>query len=384
MKKLSKNLHLSKPEIIKKGSIFTPDYIVELVYKQIIPYINNKSIIGDFCSGYGAFLDKFNTLPNRCFGTELDDKSYDFLIKNFNNEIYHENSLINVNRNKYNITNSDELIIVGNPPYNDTTSHYKKGEKGKLICDEDLISRDMGTSFMKAYSKLHAKYICILHPLAYLIKKQNFNMLKDFKNNYKLINAIIFSSKEFESIKKSNSDFPVVAALYERDKHGMSYDDIYKFKFEIFNSNKTFCLENIQTIDGIISKYPKKGDKNKIQFYTQRDMNSLLRNTSFTNNAKDNGINVTIDNLYQYSWLFFLKSNFNPKNNKFLYGNLSPLYFSDLEKDSYKNAVVSYAYNNCSIVSNSIPKEEIETKYGPLVNEYKILFDKLKELYIFE
>jgi len=384
MRKLSKNIHLTKSEIIKNGSIFTPDYIVDLVFSLIIPHINNDSIIGDFCSGYGAFLDKFNELPNTCFGTEMDDKSYEFLKENFNNIVYHENSLININRKKYNIKDNDELIIVGNPPYNDITSQYKKGKKGEILCDDDVKSRDMGTSFLKAYSKLNAKYICVLHPLAYLIKKQNFNMLKDFKDNYKLLKAIIFSSKEFESIKKSNSDFPVVAALYERDNDGMTYEDIYNFKFNILDSNKVFCLNNIKTIDGIISKYPKKEEKSKIQFYTQRDMNSLLRNTSFISSSKTNGINVNIDNLYQYCWLFFLKNNFNPKNMKFLYGNLSPLYFSELESDNYKNMVVSYAYNNCSLLSDSFKKEDIEFKYGRIVDNYEELYNKLNELYLFE
>ena len=385
MIKLSKNIHLNKDDIIKNGSIFTPDYIVKLVYDMIITYIKNDTIIMDLGSGYGAFINEFSKLHNRCIGTDIDEKSYHFLQKNFeNNDIYLENSLLNVNRKKYHLKKKDDLIIIGNPPYNDITSQYQKGKKGSLICDQDLISRDMGMSFLKAYNKLNANYVCVLHPLAYLIKKQNFNMLKDFKNNYKLIKAIIFSSKEFESIKKSNSEFPVVAALYERNNDGMTYETICNFKFDIFNSDKLFCLNNIKTIDGIIQKYPKKGEKSNIQFYTQRDINSLLRNATFIVGPKTNGINVTIDNLYQYSWLYFLKENFNPKKNKFLYGNLSPFYFKELETQKYQNLVVSYAYNNCPLIKKYFSKKDIELKYGKIIDNYEFLYDKLKELYIFE
>ena len=80
--------NLTKEDIIKNGSIFTPNYIVELVYDMVLPYIKRSSVIADFCSGYGAFLDKFNDLNNKCIGTEFDEKSYNFLIQNFDNNIY--------------------------------------------------------------------------------------------------------------------------------------------------------------------------------------------------------------------------------------------------------------------------------------------------------
>lgn len=383
MKKLSKNIHLTKEDIIKNGSIFTPKHIVDLVFKMTRKYIKSETVIGDFCSGYGAFIDIFNKTENRCFGTEADDKSYEFLKENFDNEFFLENSLLNVGREKYNIKENDDLIIVGNPPYNDVTSQYKNGQKGELLCDKDLKCRDMGVSFLRAYNKLYPSYICILHPLSYLIKKQNFKMLGDFRANYKLIDATIFSSKEFESIKKSNAEFPVVAALYQREQDGMDYEYINRFKFKILNDKKTFCLNEIETIDGKVPKYPTKDNKTKLQFYTQRDMNSLLRNTSFIEGPKSNGVNVYTHNLYQYSWLYFLKQNFNPKKNKFLYGNLSPLYINNMD-DEIKKAVVSYAYNNCDIVQKYYTKAEIEKEYGSLKEDYSILYDELNKLYVFE
>ncbi len=384
MKKLSKNTHLTKEDIIKNGSFFTPDNIVKIVYDMVTPYIKESSIIMDFGSGYGTFLNQFNKLNNVIIGTEIDDKSYELLTNLFNNRVYLENSLINVGRKKYNIKSSDDLIIIGNPPYNDVTSQYRKGNKGVIVCDKDLEARDIGMSFLKCYNKLKANYICILHPLSYLIKKQNFRLLGDFTKNYKLIDAVIFSSKEFESIRKTNSEFPVIAALYKRTAKGSEYEDIRNFNFKILNSSKTFCLNEILTIDGIVPKYPSKDKQTKLQFWTQRDMNSLLRNTTFVKGPVNNGINVTLDNLYQYAWLYYLKNNFKPKHNKFLYGNLSPLYFKEIDNIEYKNALVSYVYNDCPLIKEYYNINDIETIYGPLEVNYDLLEEKLQELYIFE
>ena len=397
----SKNTHLTREEIIKRGSIYTGPELVDLVYSQVSKYIDKKTVIGDFASGYGAFIEKFKKYGKRCFGTDYDDIAYELLITEYPKiDIYHENSLLNVNREKYNLKPEDKLIIVGNPPYNDTTSIFKKGEKGELVCDDDLVSRDFGISFLKAYDKLHAEFVCILHPLAYLIKKQNFNSLGSFKNNYKLLSATIFSSKEFESIKKSNSDFPVVAALYKREENGMDYQHIKDFKFKIYKSDSIFVLNKILTIDGIVGKYPTRHKEHqnyypinlleeeqinddlnsRLQFYTLRDMNALLRNAGFVEGIIHNGIDVTLENLYQYSWLYFLKNNFNPKTNKFLYGNLSPLYTDKMNEESFKNTVVSYAYNNCDLVKKYYPEEKIKTLYGPITDQYNALFDELNKL----
>lgn len=377
------NSHLSREEIIKNGSFFTPNCLVTLVFNKLKNYIDDDCVIADFGSGYGSFIKKFNNYGKKFFGTEIDKKSYEFLCRNFpNTKFYNENSLENINRKKYNIDDRDNLIIVGNPPYNDITSIYKKGFKGSLICDQDVHSRDLGIAFLKAYCKLNAKYICILHPLAYLIKKQNFTMLGEFRKNYKLIDATIFSSKAFATIKKSNSDFPVVAALYEKNSNGMGFEYIQNFKFKILKSKKFFCLNLISTIDNKIQKYPKANMNCKLQFYTLRDINALMRNTSFIEGPKYNGIDINIKNLYQYAWLYFFKNNFKPKNS-FLYGNLSPLYSPKIEKKEFKNILVSYAYNECNLISKHFSKEQIEKEYGPLTNDYKFIFKELKTLYLF-
>ncbi len=375
--------HLSKEEIIKNGSIFTPQYLVVLVSELLDEYISLSSVIGDFGSGYGAFLQQFSNKGKRCFATELDEKSYRLLKQEYPKiQIYHENSLSNISRNKYNLSADDELIVIGNPPYNDVTSLYKKGEKGSLICDESVYSRDFGVSFLKTYSKLEAKYICVLHPLAYLIKKNNFKSLGFFKENYKLIKSVIFSSKHFESIKKTNSEFPVVASLYQRNLQGMNFDFINNFQFNVYNSNKKIVFSNITTIDNEVDKYPKKGKHNGLQFYTLRDINALMRNTTFIEGDVSNGIEVKIESLYKYGWVLFFKNNFKPQTNKYIYGNLSPLYPKKITKE-FKNASAYYAFNNNLLVRKYFFKKDIENEYGKELENKKILYSYLKKMYIF-
>ena len=97
MNDLSKSIHLNKEQVVKSGSIYTPNYLVDLVYNMIYEYINKDSIIADFGAGYGAFLNKFTHLGKRRIATEIDQFSYNFLKENYLScEIYCENSLINV------------------------------------------------------------------------------------------------------------------------------------------------------------------------------------------------------------------------------------------------------------------------------------------------
>lgn len=374
--------HLSKEDIIKNGSIFTPQYLVSIVSDLLKKYISDDSVIGDFGSGYGAFLQQFNNKGKRCFATDYDEISCDLLKQEYPElDIYKENSLINISRDKYSIKKDDELIIVGNPPYNDVTSQYKKGEKGSLICDEDVCARDFGVSFLKAYDKLQAKYICVLHPLAYLIKKNNFSSLGSFKDNYRLLDAVIFSSQCFESIKKTNAEFPVVAALYERNALGMNSNFIESFEFKIYKSDKHFILWKINTIDKKVKKYPKKYEHNGLQFYTMRDINALMRNATFVEGNIQNGVEVPIETLYQYGWILFFKNNFKPKTNKFLYGNLSPLYPKEISEE-FKNACAFYAFNNNALVGKYYSQELIEKEYGKELKT-DILNQYLEKSYLF-
>ncbi|OGP28866.1 MAG: hypothetical protein A2067_03270, partial [Deltaproteobacteria bacterium GWB2_42_7] len=321
--------HLPKNERIQLGSYYTPERLVHRVYDFIQPYVDNKKkkvVIFDSAGGCGAFLFGIKQCDYRIADRDLN--ACRFLKQHFNQQnVFHTNSLIEVNRAKYFISPSAFLIMIGNPPYNDTTSEFKNGEKGQNICDEDLYDRDLGISFLKSYHKLNADVVCVLHPLSYLIKEANFKRLCDFKDNYKLIKGEIFSSALFHGT--GTVKFPILVALYEKTLSGMTFDYIRKFQFDVLDSSREFILSEYKTTDGYIDKYPPRKNDIKespigLYYYTFRDFNSLKKNTSFMLIKHPNSIVVTLENFYKYAYLYSLKSLFNPED-AWLYGNLSPL-----------------------------------------------------------
>lgn len=387
---LSKNIHLKINETIKNGSFYTPDNITKIAYDYISSFIEKDDNIIDFGCGYGAFISRFTKLKDiNLIATDYDKTSYEFVSENFKNvKTIFENSLLNISRDKYNLSENDRLIVIGNPPYNDTTSFHKKGQKGYFDVDIDVKSRDLGMSFMKMYNKLKADYICILHPLAYLIKERNFLLLKDFFINYKPIDATIFSSSLFENIKKTNSKFPVVLITYKRSEMcRYTFDDISKFEFNILNSNNKFILNNYKTIDNWVTKYPTKNkDSKKIKFYTLRDINALSRNKTFIDKEISNSVDIELNDLYKYAWIDYFKNNFKPKN-MYLYANLSPLIFDDINDDNIKKILISYVYNNNEILKNFIIKNNLDKDIKNIYNmesfnyNYDILKLKISSLY---
>lgn len=378
MTSIYQSKHLSKKEQVQLGSYYTPKELVDKVYENIKPYIaqhKNTNVIFDNAAGSGAFIVKIPNFNYRA--SDCDQQAYDSLQKYLNKKnIFCTNSLVDVHREKYNIPKQSFLIMIGNPPYNDTTSEFRKGKKGKNLCDRDLFDRDLGVSFLKSYDKLKADVICVLHPLSYLIKKTNFNRLKSFKDNYTLKKGIVFPSSWFA--KTGSTKFPIMIALYEKSKNGMDFDYIKNFQFSILNTEKTFTLSLHKTTDGFIDKYPPRKNDPKISplglyYYTFRDLNSLRRNASFLNKPHYNGIVVTVDNFYKYAYLYTLKSLFQ-NNNLWLYGNISPLIdMQDLEKN--KKLYVEYALKTNKTMG-ALDKETLHK----ITNYYKIRDKNLLKL----
>jgi len=357
--------HLPKYKKVQLGGYYTPEKLVTRVYNSIQPYLlspKKNVVIFDSASGCGAFLVNISRNDYRI--ADCDDEACAFLRQRFDtNKVFHTNSLIEVRRDKYSIPSTAFLIMIGNPPYNDITSEFRNGEKGKILCDEDLHDRDLGISFLRSYNKLNADIVCVLHPLSYLIKEANFKRLRDFRDNYRLIKGEIFSSALFSGT--GFGKFPILVALYERNAEGMTFDYIRGFRFNILDSDKTFVLSDFKTTDGYINKYPpRKNDIKKspigLYYYTFRDLNSLKKNTSFIK-EHSNGIVVTLENFYKYSYLYSLKSLFKPED-AWLYGNLSPLVnIEDVEQN--KKLYISYAIKTNRIfgeIGNSIPRKIAE------------------------
>lgn len=340
--------HLPKNERIQMGSYYTPKELVNRVHEFIQPYLDNKKnvVIFDSAGGCGAFLVGLKHYDYRIADRDLD--ACKFLKQHFEQDnVFHTNSLTEVDRHKYYIGPSAFLIMIGNPPYNDTTSEFKHGKKGQNVCDSDLYDRDLGVSFLKSYNKFKADVVCVLHPLSYLIKETNFKRLRDFKDNYRLVKGEMFSSALFHGT--GTGKFPILVALYEKNPSGMTFDYIKQFQFDILNSKKKFVLSEYKTTDGYINKYPPRKYDVKdspigLYYYTFRDFNSLKKNASFIVQKHPNGIVVTLENFYKYAYLYALKNLFRPED-PWLYGNLSPLVnIDDVEKN--KKLYVSYIIKN--------------------------------------
>ena len=294
--------HLNKIDTINYGSYYTPKLYVDIAYNLISKYTNieNYTILDTSC-GYGNFLRYKNSI-----GADIDKIAVKKAKQNTNCFILEQNALLNVTRKNYNISDTQKLIIVGNPPYNDTTSIINNSIKQtKFDIDKDLRHRDLGISFLLSYNKLYADYICILHPLSYLIKKTNFNGLRNFTENYKLIDNIIISSNSFSDTSKITA-FPIVIALYKRDNNGMTFEYIKKYKFKTING-KVFSLSDFDIIDNYMKKYPNKKYVSKERtiayFYTMRDINALKRTKSFIDYEITNSIRVVKEKFPYYCYV---------------------------------------------------------------------------------
>lgn len=320
------NNKLSDSEKTNQGSYYTPISLVETIWKWIKPYLNEDCIILDSAAGYGAFLKQSSGYHS--IGIDIDSDAVDKL-NNYSHVIAKQgNALEYIDRIHWGIPEGKPLIVIGNPPYNDVTSKNKRSHKTKKIeIHPKIKSRDYGVAFLKSYCELNANYVCILHPWAYLIKKANFNQLKQFAGNYKLIRGAIFSSSFFPDTK--TTPFPVIIGLYERNAFGMNYEDISNYPFEILeDSASQFCLSKVETIDDYIRKYPPTSNMNPISdiglyFYSVRDTNSLITSANFSEKEKfDQQITVNYADFYKYAYLSCYKRYF---GKHYIFGNLSPI-----------------------------------------------------------
>jgi len=258
MSKVLNQTHLNHKEKINLGAYYTPKKFINIVWNKIQEFLDSNSVVLDSSCGYGNFFDYNTATQIRKIANDIDKTAYEITKKNFSDiDIFNKNALKNISREMFKIKENEKVIIIGNPPYNDTTSIIRNGLKeNKLELDSDIKTRDYGMSFLLSYSKLEADIVCVLHPLSYLVKKANFNLLKKFSSKYKLIDGTIIDSKTFKETSKGIS-FPIVIALYIKDSVGMDYNYIQNFEFKTIN-NKVFKLKQFDYISNYIRKYPLK------------------------------------------------------------------------------------------------------------------------------
>ena len=307
--------HLNYIDAVNLGSYYTPEIIVDLAYSILqknITNIQDFTILDSSC-GYGSFLVK-NDIAKRLVGADIDQKAI-FEAKKIINSVDFicQNSLLNVRRENLTIKNEEKLIAIGNPPYNDTTSIIRNSIKDVSVqdkIDSDIKTRDLGMSFLLSYDKLQADYVCVLHPLSYLIKKANFALLSKFSQNYKLIDGIIISSHEFSDTSRGMA-FPILIALYKRGEGGMDYDYIQNYQFNV-KGDGAFRLRDFDTIVNYVQKYPNKkylnkNDKPVAKFWTLRDINALKRNRTFIDSDTYNTVYVLMEKLPYYCYIDIFK-----------------------------------------------------------------------------
>ena len=318
---MTKPTHLSTQEKINLGSFYTADFLVNAVYIMLKKYVDSKDyVLLDSSCGSGNFLQSQAIIKSgftkdsfsKIIGTDIDKTALHIAKRTLDSKVIllHKNALYNVTREHFSIAQTDRLIIIGNPPYNDRTSIVQNHLKNKesIQIDSALQHRDIGISFLRSYERLKADFICVLHPLSYLIKRANFSALKDFVKAYKLIDSTIISSQIF--CKDSKGYFPIIIALYKRNNKGIDYEYICNFKFKTINE-KEFSLKGFDYIGNYIDKYPNKkrvaSSKIKAMFYTMRDINALRRSKTFINKENSNTIFVTQEKYSLYCYVDVFK-----------------------------------------------------------------------------
>lgn len=357
--------HLPDSKKANLGKYYTPKEIVETLKKRIAPEIKENTYVMDLACGCGAFLELFDDC--HIIGRDIDPQAIEILdLFNFTN-IEVDNTLLNVSRSKYGLQDDDDLIIIGNPPYNDTSSINKrystKAKSNRAPEDSDIHCRDIGRSFMEAYAKLNPRYICVLHPLSFLIKRVNFQNMKYLTSNYILEDAIIFNSSLFSDLY-GGTPFPILIATYRRNGEGMDYEYICDFKFDIYGSNQKFSLANIQQaghdyIHQTVTSVDLNHDSDiGLYHYNFRDINSLnkanFQNSSYRAEHHDTMLVVNYDDLWKYCYVNCIKKFLLPmltEGNYYILGNLNPIIdkcLIDSEPHYWKDLFIA-----CSILKNS-------------------------------
>lgn len=305
-------LHLSFKDQVNRGAFYTPEKYVALVGEWLVKHgvAADCSILEPSC-GYGAFFALNRWMPDaRFIGNDIDSAAVSVAKTRFPFiEIRNVNALFGVSRTQYGLLPGERVCIVGNPPWNDTTSQIRQSLKtARTPMDPDVASRDLGLSSLLAYDKLAADFVAVLHPLSYLVKRPNFNAARAFFGNYRLLECLVFSSQRFSDTSRS-SGFPVVVALYARAPGtGLRYEDVRTRTFETEEGDR-FRICDRDYIDAFAEKYPtSRRYSPEILFYTMRDVNALARSRTFIPERCTNAVDVDPAKLDWYCYVDVFKS----------------------------------------------------------------------------
>ncbi|MBC6444381.1 MAG: N-6 DNA methylase [Alphaproteobacteria bacterium GM202ARS2] len=360
--------HLDYKERVNRGGYYTPDEIVEIGRALVKNHIKKDSFILDNACGYGSFLSQWGTCT--VIGCDSDAVAVQMAQKYHRHvSFFHRNALQRVDRKTFHIPEDANLVIVGNPPYNDRTSLIRRRIKQAAFeIDDDLRCRDLGMSFLLAYNKLRADIVCVLHPLSYIIKKANFQSIKEFMRNYRLMDGRIVSSACFAEASKT-THFPIIIALYKRHAEGMTYEDIKNFVFKI-QGGGTLCLNRYEFIDQYIDKYPKKKKclgKNPLFFWTMRDINALKRNKTFVKKYSHNAVVIDKNKLNYYIYVDVFKRNLS--RIPYYFGNCDVMIQNNLYS-RYRGYFLSDALQHHPYLKSHLSQYRLPDANKQKINEY--------------
>lgn len=306
--------HLSYKQKTNLGSFYTPPHLVRLLYTLLAKVAASASfadtVLEPSC-GYGAFFEENFPQKNvRKIGADVDDDALAVARRTLPGvSFFNTNALAHISRVKYGIGKHERLVIVGNPPYNDITSHVKNQIKA-TPCEiaPEVRTRDLGLSSLLAMARLEPDYIAVLHPLSYLIKEANFKILSPLMRDYALRDTVVFNSQEFSETSKGTS-FPIVAAVYARHPHGTKYEQVRHHRFRTLESAH-FALSDYDYACRYIAKYPSRfssasNARNgaRLRFFTMRDINALKRSRTFIKEDTANTIYIIPEKIHYYCYI---------------------------------------------------------------------------------
>lgn len=362
---INRQSHLGVVGRVNLGSFYTPAKYVEMVAGWLKKHgIDETWTIADLSCGYGAFFE-LSDVPDfancRFIGNDIDAEAIVTAKKLFPRaEFTVQNALCDVSRSKFHLGADEQVVIVGNPPYNDVTSQInQKIKSDDVAMDVDIKTRDLGMSSLLAYDKLKADYVAVLHPLSYLIKKANFNATGRFFDNYEMLEHVVFSSQEFAGTSK-NTGFPVIVALYRRaEGRGLTYRAVQDMRFQTVEGNE-FSLSGFDYVTDLVKKYPHKGRYEPgILFYTMRDINALKRCRTFIKERIANAVDVAPDQLPYYCYIDCFKRY---AQVPYWMGNFDVPFIADEFADIADAVIADAKYHNQEIFGESIAPDESNTE----------------------
>ncbi len=363
--------HLGRSSRINLGSYYTGQEYVDIVWDFIRPLLRQGCVVLDSSCGYGNFLRRLDGI--RVIGNDLDALAAKTAGKNKPfAEIHTLNALTNLDRAAYGVAPDETLIVIGNPPYNDTTSIIRHRMKRQLFAIESRIrSRDLGMSFLLSYKQLEAEYICVLHPLSYLIKRANFNSLLPFTNSYRLLDGLVIGSGVFAQTSKF-MQFPILISLYARDRRGMNYAWVEQYIFRTIEG-PSFAMRDWDFIGNYVNKYPSTipsplpAGEDMLFFYTLRDLNALKRNRTFLDRYCSNAILIDRAKLDYYVYIDAVKD----------YAHVFPYYFGNFDVlinqglfSTYRAAFISLGLSKYPFLQRFYRDFAIQPRYNEALTVY--------------